>query len=154
MSEAKKVALVTGAASGIGSSAAVALAKAGYDVVINYSRSEDAAKATAAAAQQAGAKTLLIEKSSVPGGLSICSYGAVRSARDPELAFQYLKTTNGGRTPDPVLRALQPHATRQGLVAQLSHQGHGHARTVGAGGRAVGHQHGVTGVAVTVQVFA
>ena len=32
-------------------------------------------------ASQAGAKTLLIEKSPVPGGLSICSYGAVRSAR-------------------------------------------------------------------------
>ena len=60
MKNTKPVALVTGAASGIGSSAAVALAKAGYDVVINYSRSEDAAKATAAAAQQAGAKTLLI----------------------------------------------------------------------------------------------
>ena len=52
MKNTKPVALVTGAASGIGSSAAVALAKAGYDVVINYSRSEDAAKATAAAAQQ------------------------------------------------------------------------------------------------------
>jgi succinate dehydrogenase/fumarate reductase flavoprotein subunit len=38
-------------------------------------------------AAQAGAKTLLIEKSPVPGGLSICSYGAVRSARDPQLAF-------------------------------------------------------------------
>ncbi len=57
-------------------------------------------------AHEAGAKTLLIEKSSVPGGLSICSYGAVRSARDPELAFQYLKATNDGRTPDEVLRAL------------------------------------------------
>ena len=57
-------------------------------------------------AHEAGAKTLLIEKSSVPGGLSICSYGAVRSARDPDLAFQYLKATNDGRTPDPVLRAL------------------------------------------------
>jgi succinate dehydrogenase/fumarate reductase flavoprotein subunit len=57
-------------------------------------------------AAQAGAKTLLIEKSPVPGGLSICSYGAVRSARDPELAFQYLKTTNDGRTPDDVLRVL------------------------------------------------
>src|SRR3954471_17362817 len=57
-------------------------------------------------AAQAGAKTLLIEKSSVPGGLSICSYGAVRSARDPDLAFQYLKATNGGRTPDDVLRVL------------------------------------------------
>ena len=57
-------------------------------------------------AAQAGAKTLLIEKSPVPGGLSICSYGAVRSARDPEQAFLYLKTTSGGRTPDDVLRVL------------------------------------------------
>ncbi len=57
-------------------------------------------------AHQAGARTLLIEKSAVPGGLSICSYGAVRSAHDPELAFQYLKATNDGRTPDDVLRVL------------------------------------------------
>ena len=57
-------------------------------------------------AAQSGAKTLLLEKSSVPGGISICSYGAVRSAHDSEQAFQYLKTTNDGRTPDDVLRAL------------------------------------------------
>jgi succinate dehydrogenase/fumarate reductase flavoprotein subunit len=57
-------------------------------------------------AAQAGAKTLLVEKSPVPGGLSICSYGAVRSARDPEQAFNYLKATNAGRTPDDVLRVL------------------------------------------------
>src|SRR5262245_17137135 len=53
-----------------------------------------------------GAKTLIVEKSEVPGGLSICSYGAVRSARDREGAFAYLKATNGGRTPDEVNRAL------------------------------------------------
>lgn len=57
-------------------------------------------------AAQTGAKTLLIEKSTVPGGLSICSYGAVRSAHDPEQAFAYLQATNGGRTPDDVVRAL------------------------------------------------
>ena len=57
-------------------------------------------------AAQAGARTLLVEKSAVPGGLSICSYGAVRSARDPEQAFLYLKATNDGRTPDDVLRVL------------------------------------------------
>ena len=55
----KPVALVTGAATGIGRSAAVALAKNGYDVVINYSRSEDAAKITAQQAESAGARTLL-----------------------------------------------------------------------------------------------
>jgi 3-oxoacyl-[acyl-carrier protein] reductase len=53
------VALVTGAATGIGRSAAIALAKNGYDVVINYSRSEDAARITAQDAETAGAKTLL-----------------------------------------------------------------------------------------------
>jgi succinate dehydrogenase/fumarate reductase flavoprotein subunit len=57
-------------------------------------------------AAQRGAKTLLLEKSTQPGGLSICSYGAVRSASDPEKAFQYLKTTNDGRTPDDVVRVL------------------------------------------------
>lgn len=57
-------------------------------------------------AAQAGARTLLMEKSSVPGGLSICSYGAVRSAHDSDQAFRYLKATNDGRTPDDVLRAL------------------------------------------------
>lgn len=33
-------------------------------------------------AADTGAGTLLIEKSATPGGLSIFSYGAVRSARD------------------------------------------------------------------------
>ncbi|HKA40580.1 MAG TPA: FAD-binding protein [Burkholderiales bacterium] len=60
----------------------------------------------AIAAADAGARTLLIEKSEVPGGLSICSYGAVRSARDADEAFSYLKATNDGRTPDDVLQAL------------------------------------------------
>jgi 3-oxoacyl-[acyl-carrier protein] reductase len=55
----KPAALVTGAATGIGRSAAVALAKNGYDVVVNYSRSEDAAKVTAREAESAGARTLL-----------------------------------------------------------------------------------------------
>jgi len=57
-------------------------------------------------AADAGAKTLLIEKSEAPGGLSICSYGAVRSARDRDGAFAYLQATNGGRTPDEVNRVL------------------------------------------------
>jgi 3-oxoacyl-[acyl-carrier protein] reductase len=56
----KKAALVTGAATGIGRSAALALARAGYDVALNYSSSEAAARQTAADAQKAGAKTLLV----------------------------------------------------------------------------------------------
>lgn len=57
-------------------------------------------------AAQRGAKTLLVEKATQPGGLSICSYGAVRSASDPGKAFAYLKATNAGRTPDGVVKAL------------------------------------------------
>ena len=55
----KPVALVTGASTGIGRSAAVALAKNGYNVVVNFSRSEDAAKVTARECTSAGARTLL-----------------------------------------------------------------------------------------------
>jgi len=57
-------------------------------------------------AHDAGARVLLIDKNTVPGGLSICSYGAVRSAHDPDQAFTYLQATNAGRTPDDVVRAL------------------------------------------------
>jgi 3-oxoacyl-[acyl-carrier protein] reductase len=61
MTQSKPVALITGAASGIGRAAAVALAAAGYDVAINYSRSEGAARETAALAQANGAKTFLFQ---------------------------------------------------------------------------------------------
>ena len=59
MNSNKPAALVTGAATGIGRSAAIALAKNGYDVVVNFNRSEDAAKITANEAEAAGARTLL-----------------------------------------------------------------------------------------------
>jgi len=59
MSTDKPVALVTGAATGIGRSVAVALAKNSYDLVVNYSRSEDAAKFTKRQCEAAGARTLL-----------------------------------------------------------------------------------------------
>jgi len=57
----RKKALVTGAASGIGRSAALALARAGYDVGINYSASDKAAAATAAEARSLGATALLLK---------------------------------------------------------------------------------------------
>ncbi len=55
----KPAALVTGAATGIGRSAALALAKNGYDVVVNFSRSAAAAKTTAGMCEAAGARALL-----------------------------------------------------------------------------------------------
>jgi 3-oxoacyl-[acyl-carrier protein] reductase len=60
MTTSRKAALVTGAATGIGRSAVLALTRAGYDVAINYSSSEKAARETAAAAEKLGAKTLVV----------------------------------------------------------------------------------------------
>jgi len=57
----RKAALVTGGATGIGRAAALALARAGYDVCINYGSSEAAARETAQAAGKAGAKALLVK---------------------------------------------------------------------------------------------
>ncbi len=59
MTSQRQAALVTGGATGIGRSAVLALARAGYDVAINYSSSESAARDTAAEAAKAGARTLL-----------------------------------------------------------------------------------------------
>src|SRR3981189_3098676 len=61
MVQSRKVALVTGAATGIGRAAGAGRAEAGYDVVINFSRSERAARTTAEQAQSKGAKTLLFK---------------------------------------------------------------------------------------------
>jgi 3-oxoacyl-[acyl-carrier protein] reductase len=61
MTHARPVALVTGASSGIGRAAAVALAEAGFDVAINYSRNEQAARESANLAQAKGAKALLFQ---------------------------------------------------------------------------------------------
>jgi 3-oxoacyl-[acyl-carrier protein] reductase len=59
MTENKPVALVTGAATGIGRAAAIALAGAGFDVVINFSRSNREAHETSERAQSKGATTLV-----------------------------------------------------------------------------------------------
>jgi 3-oxoacyl-[acyl-carrier protein] reductase len=59
MTQNRRVALITGAATGIGRATAVALAEADFDVVINYSRSESAARETAKLAEDKGAKTVL-----------------------------------------------------------------------------------------------
>ena len=56
----RKRALVTGGATGIGKAAVLHLARAGFDVALNYRSSADAAKSVAAEAEKAGAKVLLL----------------------------------------------------------------------------------------------
>ncbi len=59
MSAPRKVALVTGSATGIGRSVAIRFAKEGLAVAVNYSRSEKEARETLDAVQKFGVPTLL-----------------------------------------------------------------------------------------------
>ena len=90
-----------------------------FDVVVAGYGFSGAVSALEAARH--GARVLLIEKGAVPGGISICSYGAIRSARDAGKAFQYLAACNAGRTPDEVNRALAQGMTEiEDYVSELA----------------------------------
>ncbi len=56
---ARKAAIVTGSGTGVGAATARALARRGYDVLVNYSKSEAEAKSAAQACRDAGADVLL-----------------------------------------------------------------------------------------------
>jgi 3-oxoacyl-[acyl-carrier protein] reductase len=60
MATTRPSALVTGAASGIGQAAAIALARRGFDVAINYSSNEAGARATAEQVEAAGVSSLVL----------------------------------------------------------------------------------------------
>ncbi|MFI4931814.1 MAG: SDR family NAD(P)-dependent oxidoreductase, partial [Burkholderiales bacterium] len=57
----RKTAIVTGSATGVGAATALMLAQRGYDVLINYSKSEREAKESEAACRAVGADTLLLQ---------------------------------------------------------------------------------------------
>lgn len=59
MKELRPVAIVTGSSRGLGAAAVKLLAQKGYNVVINYSKSEQQAKEVAAACAELGAETFL-----------------------------------------------------------------------------------------------
>jgi 3-oxoacyl-[acyl-carrier protein] reductase len=96
MNSDKPAALVTGAATGIGRSAAIALAKHGYDVVVNFSRSEDAAKITAREAEAAGARALLY-RADVSDDASV---RAMLAATEKEFGRLDVLINNAGTTVD------------------------------------------------------
>lgn len=61
MTTARKVALITGAGTGVGAATALGLAHKGYDILINYSRSADEAETSAADCRAAGADALVMK---------------------------------------------------------------------------------------------
>ena len=72
-------------------------------VVVGYGF---AGAAASIEAHDLGANILLIDKNITPGGISICSAGGVRIAKDRDAALAYLKKTNAGTTPEEPLAAL------------------------------------------------
>jgi succinate dehydrogenase/fumarate reductase flavoprotein subunit len=75
-----------------------------YDVIVTGFGLAGAIAAVGA--HDAGAKVLLLEKESGPGGISICAGGGARIAQDADAAFAYLRATCAGTTPDAVLMTL------------------------------------------------
>jgi succinate dehydrogenase/fumarate reductase flavoprotein subunit len=72
-------------------------------VVVGYGAAGGIA---AISAHDAGARVLVLEKMPHPGGISILSGGGVAFARNAQGAFQYLKRTCNGTTPDDILRTM------------------------------------------------
>ena len=102
MTERKK-ALITGGATGIGKSAVLALARAGYDVAINYASSAKAAAATAKESEALGAKTLLVQ-------CDVADDAAVRAMmKTVEAAFGHLDAliNNAGTTANWKVKDLE-----------------------------------------------
>jgi 3-oxoacyl-[acyl-carrier protein] reductase len=61
MNESREVAIVTGSSRGVGAATAKLLAKEGFYVVVNYSKSEGEAKETVTACEALGAEALLCQ---------------------------------------------------------------------------------------------
>jgi 3-oxoacyl-[acyl-carrier protein] reductase len=109
MTAEKPVALVTGGSTGIGRHAAIALANHGYDVAVNFSRSEEAAKTTAGECENAGARTLLFR-------CDVSDDGCVRAmltAVEKEFGRLDVLINNAGTTVDVEPRNLEAMTVEQ-----------------------------------------
>ena len=62
--------------------------------------------AAAIAAHDGGARTLLIEKMPMPGGISICAGGGVRLAVERDPVVEHLWESNDGTTPRPIIESF------------------------------------------------
>ena len=117
----KPVALVTGSSSGVGAACVEQLAKAGWDVVVNYSRSAEAAEAVAERCRAAGAEVLL-QQADVAEDSACRALVAAVEARFGRLDAL---VNNAGTT------KFVAHSDLEGLTAEDFHHIYG-VNTIGA----------------------
>ncbi len=99
-----KTAIVTGGGKGIGKAVCLELAKKGANVVINYSRSKDAAEETAKECEAFGVKTLLVKA-------DVSSYGDCQKLIEEtvkEFKTIDILVNNAGITKDGLLMKMTP----------------------------------------------
>ena len=78
--------------------------KPAYDIiVVGYGFAGGAA---AIAGADAGADILLLEKMPDPGGISITAGGGIRTTFDRSAAFDYIRASSAGRTPDDCIAPI------------------------------------------------
>jgi 3-oxoacyl-[acyl-carrier protein] reductase len=104
----RKVAIVTGSATGVGAAAAIMLAERGCNVVINYTRSETEAHDTARACAAKGAETIVFQADVAED--SACQ-AMVQAAVDKWGRIDYL-INNAART------KFNPYENLDGLSAE------------------------------------
>ena len=109
MAASRKVALITGSATGVGSACAVRFAKLGYAVAVNYSRSQKDAEETLAQVKSLGAPAIL-HKTSVADDAGVREM--VRRCRD-ELGGLDVLVNNAGTT------HFVPHTDLDALTEQV-----------------------------------
>jgi 3-oxoacyl-[acyl-carrier protein] reductase len=110
-----KIALVTGAAKGIGKAVALRLAREGFDVWLNYRGDHEGAAATAAAIETEGGKCLLLP-------FDVADAVACREALEPLLndAAPYVLVNNAGFARDAILALMSEKEWRSVIDVHLN----------------------------------
>ncbi len=97
-------ALVTGAGRGIGAGIATALAEAGWNVAINYSRDEEGARKVAEAVEAAGTRAITVQADVADADAVDAMFGRV----EEELGTTVVLVNNAGIRHDRLIGGLDP----------------------------------------------